>query len=146
MTKAVWRRVGLKAIPIAEPAIESLLSIKDGKDFIAETHAARNPRQLNLYWAVVAIVAENEGRTRDDISDWLCHATNYVQHYFDPYGRLHIIPKSISPERMQQDVFNRFFNAAVMKVCERIGSAPDEVRTRIYELLDGGGYEEMRRA
>lgn len=146
MTKAVWRRVGLKAIPIAEPAIESLLSIKDGTDFIAETHAARRPRQLNLFWAVVAIVAENEGKSKDEIKDWLCYSTNYVQHYLDLYGRLHIIPKSIAVESMPQDEFNRFFNAAIMKVCERIGSAPDEVRTRIYELLDGGGYEEMRRA
>lgn len=146
MSQHPFRRVGGALVPTSPEAREALESVKDGKEVMASIRAARNIRQHHLFWAVVGIVAENEGRSKDDIKDWLCYATNYVQHYFDPYGRLHIVPKSIAVESMPQDEFNRFFNAAIMKVCERIGSAPDEVRARVYELLDGGGYEEMRRA
>ena len=48
MVKAIWRREGNTAVPSGAASLEYLHAIKDGTEFIAETHGARNLKQLHL--------------------------------------------------------------------------------------------------
>ena len=136
MTKGMFMRVGDTLVPIGPPALEALHAIKDGDKCIADVHGARNIAQLNLFWALVTLVAEQEDEDKENVKKWLMFKLGYVDHWFEPDGRMHLEAGSIAIESMDQAAFNRLFNASVKVIAERLGSAPKEVLSRFNELVD----------
>lgn len=128
-------------------SIEFLQGIKDGAEFIAETRSARNVRQLNMWWALCGLLAENDHDydTKESASDGLKLALKHVETFLDRRGELHIWPKSIAFESMTQEEFGPLFKAAINKVAEWLGSAPAEVQARFDEITADKRYESHRR-
>lgn len=143
MAKGVWRRQGNVAVPVGAASIEFLQGIKDGADFIAETRGARNVRQLNMWWALCLLVAENDRDydTKESASDGLKLALKHVDTFLDRTGLLHIWPKSIAFESLTQEEFNPLFKAAIDKVAEWLGNTPKEVQDRFNEITADKRYE-----
>jgi hypothetical protein len=147
MAKGVWRRQGDVAVPVGNVSREFLMAIKDGAEFIAETRGARNVKQLNMWWALCGLLADNDRdyETKEKASDGLKLALKHVDTFLDRQGKLHIWPKSISFESLTQEEFNPLFNAALHKVAEWLGSAPADVRKRFDEITADRRYEGYRR-
>lgn len=143
MAKSVWRRQGNIAVPVGAVALGHLHAFKDGADFIAETRGARNVKQLNMWWTLCQLVAENDRDydTKESASDGLKIALKHVETFLDRTGKLHIWPKSIAFESMTQEDFNPLFKAAVDKVAEWLGNTPKEVQDRFNEITADKRYE-----
>jgi hypothetical protein len=109
MAKGIWRRQGNVAVPVGATSMEFLQGVKEGAEFIAETRGARNVRQLNMWWALCELVAENDAdyETREKASDGLKLALKHVDTFLDRTGRLHIWPKSIAFESLTQESSTR---------------------------------------
>lgn len=147
MAKGVWRREGSHAVPVGDASREFLFAVKDGAEFIAETRGARNVKQLNMWWCLCQMVAENDQcyETKEAASDGLKLALKRVDTFIDRAGKLHIWPKSISFESMTQEEFNPLFKAAVNKVADWLGNSPAEVQKRFLEITADRRYEGYRR-
>lgn len=143
MAKGVWRRQGDVAVPVGAVSIEFLHSIKDGAEFIAETRGARNVKQLNMWWTLCQMVADNDRdyETKEKASDGLKIALKHVDTFLDRDGKLHIWPKSIAFESLTQEEFNPLFKAAINKVAEWLGNSPKEVQYRFNEITADKRYQ-----
>ena len=118
--------------------MEALLVHQDGKDFIAETHGARNIKQLRMFFALCEILADNDTKcsTKDIAKQNLLWALNYVDLWVDRSNKVHVQTKSIAFESMTQEEFNQFFQRAIELVCQWLGSAPEEIRQRVADITD----------
>lgn len=143
MAKGVWRRVGDVAVPVGDTSREFLSAFKDGGEFIAETHGARNPKQLNMWWALCGLVADNDDvyDTKEKASEGLKRALHHVDTFLDRDGRLHITTKSIAVESLTQEEWYPMFKAAINKVAEWLGNTPKEVQDRFNEITADKRYE-----
>lgn len=147
MAKGIWRRVGDVAVPIGDTSRDYFFALKDGADFIAETHGARNLRQLHMWWTLCQLVAENDAEytTKETASDGLKFALKHVDTLLDRNGVLRIWPKSIAFESLTQEAFNPIFKAAIDKVAEWLGNTPKEVQDRFDEITRDKRYDGMYR-
>jgi hypothetical protein len=138
MTKSIWRRSGNTAIPVGDESIAALHCHPDGKDFIAETRGARNIKQLRMFWALCQIVAENDPKcpTKDVAKRNILWSLNYITIWIDRGEKAHVEPASIACESMTQDEFNPFFQRAIDLICVWLGTAPEEVRKKVAEIVD----------
>lgn len=143
MAKGVWRRDGDHAVPVGATSREFLFAHKDGDEFIAETHGARNVKQLKMWWALCELVAENDRdyQTAKAASDGLKIALKHVDTFLDRTGKLHIWPKSIKIESLTQEEWYPLFRAAIEKVAEWLGNTPKEVQDRFNEITADKRYE-----
>lgn len=148
MAKGIWRRVGNTAVPVGANSLAYLHAFKDGQEFIAETKAARNVKQLRLWWTLCRLVAENDREydTEDKASEGIKRALHHVETFVDRHGTLHIKPKSIAFESMAQEDFDRLFKDAINVIAGWLGSSPTEVMDHFNSMVgDKRGYQEMRR-
>jgi hypothetical protein len=145
MPKGVWIRSGPHAIPADERSMEFLLSIKEGTPFIADTHGARNPKQLRLWWALCRLVSEQFDVTEESISDDLKIALGHTETVKSWNGTVKVKPRSIAFEKLEQEIFNNLLTSAVNKVAEWLGSSPKEVQKRFYEITADKRYVGMMR-
>ncbi len=147
MPKGIWRREGNTAVPVGAASLEFLQSRKDGSEFIADTNGARNPKQLNMWWALCQLVAENDTTydTREKASNGLKRALHHVETFLDRTGKLHIEPKSIAFESMTQEEWAPLFKAAIEQVALWLGNSPKEVQDRFNEITADKRYEGYRR-
>lgn len=145
--KAIWRRVGNAAVPADENALAALHAHKDGSEFLAETKAPRNLKQLKLFWALCNVVAENDTtyNTKEKAKEQLLMDLRYVDCFFHKDGTMHVRTKSIAFESMEQAVFNELFQNAVVLVCQWIGTKPKEVIDRVNDMIADRRYEGMMR-
>lgn len=145
MPKGLWARNGALAVPMDDRSREFLLSITEGSPFIADTHGARNPKQLRLWWALCRLVAEQFDVTEDSISDDLKIALGHTETVKRYDGSTRLKPKSIAFESMPQELFSNLLTAAINKVSEWLGSSPKEVRDRFNEMVADKRYAGMQR-
>lgn len=138
MTKSVWKRIGNTAIPVGPESIEALQVFPDGKEFIAETHGARNIKQLRMFWALCEILADNDPKspTKDIAKRNILWALNYVSLWIDRSEKAHVETMSIACESMTQEEFNPFFQRAIELIGEWLGTAPEEIRKRVAEMTN----------
>lgn len=134
--KGTFRRVGMTAVPAGNEAREALMAIRDGAKFMADFRGARNPEQHELFWTLCTIVGEAVDEPKDNVKRWLLHKLGYVETWFDLDGRMHVETKSIAWESMEQAEFNRFFQAAIPLMAEKLDCAPRHVLDRFNELVD----------
>lgn len=145
MPKGVWLRDGSKAIPADERSLEFLQAQQDGVPFIAETHGARNVKQLRLWWVLCRLVADQLDVLDVTISDDAKTALGYTETRKQRDGSIKIAPKSIAFESMPQEDFNNLFKLAVNKMAEWLGSAPREVMDQFNTMVGDKRYGGMRR-
>ncbi len=138
MTKSVWKRIGLTAIPVGPESIEALQVFPDGKEFIAETHGARNLAQLKMFWALCQIVADNDPTvaTKETAKKNILWALNYVTLWIDRSYKAHVETQSIAFESMTQEEFNPFFQRALDLIGTWLNTAPEEIRKQVAEITD----------
>lgn len=134
MPKGLWIRNGVLAVPMDERAREFLMSIKEGVPFIADTHGARNPKQLRLWWSLATIVAEHFDVLPETISDDVKIAVGHSETVKQRDGSYKVKPKSIAEESMPQELFNNLVTLAINKMSEWMGTAPDDLRRRFEEV------------
>lgn len=141
MARAIWRRTGRCMYPASEEAEEMLASIKHGQEVLGEFKAARNVRQLRLYWAICTILAGQDiFPTKEAASNGIKFAVGHVDTVIMPdTGEIELVPQSIAFESMKQADFNSFFAAAIRAVCTRwLPGVDDETLKReVYEMCDG---------
>lgn len=145
MPKGVWIRDASRAIPADERSMEFLLSIKEGTPFIADTHGARNPKQLRLWWALCGIVAEHFAVTPESISEDVKKAlghTTTIKHWS---GEIEIRAKSIAEESLPQEEWNNLLTLAINKMSEWMGAAPADLQRRFNEVSADKRYAGMMR-
>ena len=145
MPKGLWIRNGALAVPMDDRSRDFLFSIKEGMPFIADTHGARNPKQLRLWWALCTIVAEHFDVLPETISDDVKIAVGHSQVVKQRDGTPKIRPKSIAEESMPQELFNSLLTLAIDKMSEWMAVAPDELRRRFEEVSADRRYEGLRR-
>jgi hypothetical protein len=136
--KGLFQRIGSTIVPASEDGREALYAIQDGARFVIDIRASRNCRQHALFWALCQVLADNHDvyDTKEKAKRGLLIATGNVVTWMDHLGILHIDPRSIAFENMEQAEFNAFFQLAVAKICEWLGNAPDEIRKRVAEMTD----------
>jgi hypothetical protein len=145
--RATFRRIGVTAVPLGSRAREALFAIRDGREFMADIRGARNPRQHRLFWALCELCAEAADDTQVSVKKWLMFSLGYVDTWFEPNGRMHLDPKSIAYEAMKQAEFNQMFQAAILKIADRLQAAPKDIINRFNDMVhpsDRYDAEEMR--
>jgi len=147
MAKGIWRRQGDHAVPVGAASVEYFSAIKDGAEFIADTHGARNLKQLKMWWVLCQLLADNHHyyQDRESASKGLKLAIGCVDTLIDHTGKLHFWPRSIALESMTQEDFNPLFKRAIDKVAEWLGAAPADVQRQFNEIVADKRYEGYRR-
>lgn len=145
MAKGVWLRSGAHAIPADERSLEFLQAQKDGEPFIAETHGARNVKQLRLWWVLARLIGDQLDLTAEVVSDDVKIALGYSETRQTLGGQMIVKPASIAFESMTQEQFNPLFQAAVNKYAEWLGSSRKEVLEAFNEKVGDKRYGGMRR-
>jgi hypothetical protein len=144
--KGIWRREGDHAVPVGADSIEYLRSIEEGAEFIAETHGARNIRQLRLFWALVEVVVEATDISKTVVKKDLAISLGFTETWMSPItGKIHIEAKSIAVESMLQSEFDDFMRRAVETMAGWIGCEQRDLMRRYNELAADKRYEGYRR-
>lgn len=141
MPKGLWRRVGNTAVPADARSLAFLQARKDGAVFVADTNGARNPKQLNLWWALCALVCEAEDLPNPEkVSTDLKIALGHVDTHVDRMGDVHLIPKSIAFESMPQEEFDQLFRAALDVIARWLSTSLRDVRARFDDMTADKRY------
>lgn len=136
-TKAVFKRAGLTFVPASPEASEALMALKDGQKCMMTVRTPRWIEHHDKFWALCQVVAEAVDTTKDSVKDWILRKLNYVEPRYDPEGRLEFKIKSIAFESMAQDEFSRFYDAAVPRMAELLGTTRPEFIDRFNEIYNG---------
>ena len=145
MVKGLWARNGVLAVPMDDRSREFLLSIREGMPFIAETHGARNPRQLALWWLLCQLLAEQMEMTKEKVSDDLKIALGHADTYVSLDESVYVKPRSINFESMPQDEFNNLFRSAVAVISRWLMVLPKEVMEQFDAMIGDKRYQGLRR-
>ncbi len=149
MTKGIWRKQTINglavAVPVGADSVELLRSYEEGHEFIADTHGARNLKQLKLFWALVGLAADATDQPKEVVKRSIAIKLGFVDTWVDLNGGTHIDAQSISCEKMTQAVFRDFFNNAIHVIAEWLNTSPRAVRDRFDDMVAEKRYEGMRR-
>jgi hypothetical protein len=143
--KGIWRREGDHAVPVGADSLEYLRAIEDGEEFIAETHGARNIRQLRLFWALVDVVVDATDIPKSTVKKDVAINLGFTDTWMDHAGKIHIDPKSIAVESMTQSEFSDFMRKAVEVMAGWIGCEHADLQRRYNELAADKRYQGYRR-
>jgi hypothetical protein len=101
---------------------EALRTIKDGETVRLEITRAnrRSVQHHRLFFALLHVTAQQIDSTVEQLLLWCKIATGHADYIADRHGELTPVPRSISFEKMTQDEFNVFFDAAVKAILERL--------------------------
>jgi len=127
----VYVRVGNNALhPVGDVAEEFFAKLKWGMDMLVTISRPRNLAHHRKFFTMVHKVFQNQEvyRSEDDLLDALKIAIGHVKRIIVK-GVEHVIPKSISFAKMDQDEFDDFYKRAV-----------DFVRT---DVIPGLGVAEL---
>lgn len=149
MTKGIWRKQTINgldvAVPVGAESLALLRSYKDGDEFIADTHGARNLKQLKLFWVLVGLAADATDQPKEVVKRSIAIRLGFVDTWVDMNGGTHVEAQSISCEKMTQAVFRDFFTNAINVIAEWLQTSPREVRERFDDMVAEKRYEGMRR-
>lgn len=135
--KGVFRKVDDKTLVAASAeAMEALAAVHRGHDCMADVRGARNVEQFNLFWKMMGLVATATDSTKEACKEWLMVKTNYVDLIWLPDGSMHLKPKSVSWEKMEQAKFAEFFNIAIPAISGLLQVAPKDLIAEFESLLN----------
>lgn len=135
--KGTFHKIDDKTLVAADiEAMEALAAVHRGQDCVFDIHGSRNPAQFRLFWAMMKLVAEATNSTKYACKEWVMQRTNYVDLFWLPDGSMHLKPKSISWESMEQAVFAEFFSVAIPAIADLLQTAPKDLITQFESMLD----------
>lgn len=134
--------------PVDDDGLEILINLKEDQQVMVNIHAARNPRQHRLLFALIKMVIDGgawDGDT-DSLLEYIKYGVGHVRTSIDPDGVVHTVPASIKYESMPQDKFNRFFDRAVWLISSRLLANDnwEGIRDDVIEAVDGGLTERAK--
>lgn len=107
--------------PTDQQSAEALASLNPGEVVKVEITrpSQRSVAMHRKFFALLAIIADQQGWTTDQCLEWCKLAVGHVDTIYDRDGVVYI-PKSISFARMPQAEFNEFFDRALTAILERL--------------------------
>lgn len=134
------RRYHNVLIPETDGGREAFGTIKDGAQVLVDVRTVRSVRQLNLYWALMTLLADNcdDFASKESASDIIkidCGEVNYFLH--PKTGEIFGSPRSIAFESMPQDRFNRFMNRVLWVIESKyLPDSSEALRKEMYRMVD----------
>jgi hypothetical protein len=133
-TKSLGRLVPSDAI-----GMEALKAITEGSTVTARLTQPRNLKFLRLWFALLQVVfeAQNSFISLDHMRDAISIGIGFSEEVVDLDGVVHVIPKSISFAKLDEDGFRAFFDKAVDLIITKILPlvSRDDLENRVYEIL-----------
>ena len=114
-------------VPVSQYDAQRLEDFKDGALFNLKSTRQRSNQHINLYWATLRNVctATQKWPTEKHLHHELKLACGYYKTYFSQItGGIIRSVDSISFEEMDQAEFNKYFEMAMAKLAEAIGTDP----------------------
>lgn len=143
VTKGIFYRRNNAFHPSDEHAQAMMAGIPDETEIVVSLHKSRNIRQLRLYWKICHVVAENVESFNND-AEYVSYCLKIACHEADTLvepdtGVVHLRPRSIAFENMEQEAFESFFKRACFVICERWlpGVGSEAFEREILNLIDG---------
>lgn len=140
--KAVMTKRGGVLIPADAEGRSIIDALREGKDVMVEVKPARNPRHHRMFFALLNLLVENT-EAFDSVEGALT-AVKIACGEVDPIidqttGKTFWTLRSIAFEKMDQARFNRLFERALHIICDRwlVGTDTDQLRSRVFEIVDG---------
>jgi len=135
----VFRRTVSGLIPLNDAAAASLHGIPVNSEIVAKVVRPPKPRNLshhNRYWALIDKVARALGRTREEVHFVVKLESGLSVPVKTADGQTYRMPGSIAWSKMDQQVFNSFYERALVVICEHWlpGMEPSQLRDEIEEL------------
>ena len=116
--------------------------MKEGEPFRIETKAKRHVKRHRLYWKLMQILHDNTDQwpSAESASDSIKIAVGHVDQIADALtGEIHLRPKSIAFEKMDEAEFIRFFDRVVWVITARMipNMDAETLRREVYHAIDG---------
>ncbi len=129
-------------IPADDDAQDVLSKLEKGKEVLVEVRAPRRIRQHKLFFGLLNLLVENSGAfiNVEDALKRVKIACGEVDELIDAdTGQVFYTLRSIAFASMDQTRFSALFDLAVKVIAERwlVGTSQDELRQRVYDLVDG---------
>jgi hypothetical protein len=116
---------------------------------MVDFHLARNPKFDNLFHHLLNMVIEAGAwdGDHDELVDYVKIGVGHMKPAVRVNGEVVMVPKSISPEKMDGPTFRRFFDRAVFLVSTRLLGNPkwEKLRDEILAAVDRP-YQQERAA
>lgn len=145
MAEELFLRRGLRGLePCSAADAETVDGLSGGIDYrcVLTRAAGRSVRQAAMYWSLCKLVSDNYDpgfpMSKDNVSDLLKLRTGHCSPVKMADGTVVLIPSSVSFAKADQDVFNRFFERALLVIARDIipGLDCDSARREILELIN----------
>lgn len=129
-------------LPMDEAATEALAKIAKGREVLVEVKQPRSVRNHRLFFGLLNLLVENSGVfiNVEDALKRVKIACGEVDELIDAdTGQVFYTLRSIAFASMDQTRFSALFDLAVKVITERwlVGTSQDDLRQRVYELVDG---------
>jgi hypothetical protein len=103
-----------------DAAVKKINGMDNDRILFVDIHEARNYPQLKLFWSMCRTIADNHRLehyadldTARKVAEWAKLKLGYFDYTITMGGRTHIKTKSISYNRMTQEEWRKFFDAAL---------------------------------
>jgi hypothetical protein len=142
MASIVLARRGDTLAPVDEADREIIYRLREGEPVRVEIKARRNVRRHRLYWGLMRILVQNTEiwPSEEAASDSIKIAVGHVEQIVNPLtGEIHLRPKSIAFERMEEAEFCRFLDRVIYVITERLipGLDASDLRREVFAAIDG---------
>ena len=144
--KMIWAKRGLAAVPVNAEALDFLNGHEDGDKFLLEGRNPRNLEQLQLFWSLMQVIADNDAaystryQVRWDIFSLLEERAErpgyFMETWRDRWGNARSQPRSIAFESMAQTEFNSLFQRCLDIAVEWSGSRKKEIEAEVWALIE----------
>ena len=149
MTTMVMVKHNGGLIAADDGAAETLRSVKQGREVLVEVKTPRSPRQHRLFFALLGMLVEN-GDTFPTVEAALS-AVKIALGEADPIinaatGEVVYVLRSIAFASCDQTRFAKLFDDATKLIADRwLHTAPEALRQRVYEMIDGPAMSSLGR-
>lgn len=133
------RRKGSKLEPCSLVDEEAMSEFPEGKDLSITISRTRSSKQHRFFWAFLNKICENHEtyKRAEQLLLWLKIRLGYVEqvHFHD--DQIWWVPQSISFNGMDQNEFQKFFNAALDIVVSEVipGLSVEQLIVEIEQML-----------
>ena len=112
--------------PVTAFDAEQLALCSGGQLFDLLPISNRSPEHHKLYWSVLgkAVKATGKWPSADHLHRELKMACGYFKTVVSEFGGIYYVPDSIGMKKMDQKEFNTYFEHAMSKLAEAVGTDP----------------------
>jgi hypothetical protein len=136
-------RKGSCIVPVTNYSEKEMLKLQEHKEFTVTVKETRNPKQLDLYWVICTMIAENhpDFRTKDEVDLHFKIEMKQVEFFSVKKGDgwvEYIKPRSIAEESMGKASFTEYLNNCIDYAAnELLGVTSEEFRTEFANKFIG---------